>query len=100
MNSYKNQTKGIKLFNHLDQDVPVIWIWTVRDFLGVCLTLFLFGGAELYLLTLVMIAVVGFVLPLLRYKYGLERIYQPLAPSLMFGIFRVFIPRGNEKLRD
>ena len=100
MNTYKKQTKGIKLFNYLDQDVPVVWIWTIRDFLGVCLCLFLLGGAELYLLTTIMMVIVGIILPLFRYKYGLERMYQPFTPSFVSKYLKIFIPKGNERLRD
>ena len=100
MNSYRNQTKGVRLFNYFNKDVPVVWIWVVKDFLAICLVTYIFGMAEFYLLTIVLMLVFGLVVPLLRYRYGLEKIYQFIMPSFMSKYLKVFIPRGNEQLRD
>ena len=100
MNSYSGQEKGIRLFNNLNKDVPLFWIWTVGDFLSICISLFFLSGAGMYLTLLFALILFTIVVPTVRRKYGVRTVFQRICINFGINLFKVYVPRGKEKLRD
>ncbi len=100
MNTYKSQQKGINLFHHLNQDVPVAWIWTIKDVLLTVIISFFVAAAEYYMSALTTMLVFGVAVPVSRQLGITEKVVDAILPRYFCTALKFYKPQDGEHLKD